>query len=122
MDLMTASLLSLMCASLCLGMPRIYSRLDDVPNKRYGKFAVIGKPIVFTNPDNNIDIFRNHPSVLKVLDVRSRRVNKNEMDYNMNGVQNEKRAYYPLPNFRVGRDVDHVDPVLDDDIAFSEHE
>jgi hypothetical protein len=62
-------------------MPRIYSRLDDVPNKRYGKFAVIGKPIVFTNPDNNIDIFRNHPSVLKVLDVRSRRVNKNEMDY-----------------------------------------
>ena len=121
MDLMTTFLLSLMYASLCLGMPRIYSRLDDVLNKRYGKFAVIEKPIVFTNPDNNIDILRNHPSVLDVLDARSRRVNKNEMDYNMNGVQNEKRAYYPLPNFRVGRDVDHLDSVIDDDIAFSEH-
>lgn len=122
MDLMTTILLALMYASLCLGMPRMYSRLDDVPNKRYGKFAVIEKPIVFTNPDNSIDILRNHPRVLDVLDVRSRRVSKNEMDYNMNGVQNDKRAYYPLPNFRVGRDVDHVDPVIDDDIAFSEHQ
>ena len=91
--------------TLCLGLPRLYAQIHDIPVRKDEKISLINS--------------RDLPSLLnkEIIAIEPQLNYKNSFELEgTDGEDFQKRTFYGITKHRIGRDVEHVD--LENDVEY----
>ncbi|VDI38332.1 Hypothetical predicted protein [Mytilus galloprovincialis] len=117
MEFAPACFLLIIQLTLCYGFPKLYSRLDRIPAGKYDLVEHKLSADVDMHPERFL--LWNRIFDGRVMDLETERnIGHGMNDFNLEDALEKRNSdsYYKLPKFRIGRDVDHVDPAHAEDI------